>query len=588
MRILSAKIRNFRSITDATVTFGPYTVVVGTNNSGKSNVVDALLTFWGKRDFARERDMPRMKGLAGAADVWIEVDFRLTDEEYDSLKEEYRIGDHLLRIRHAFVIGGKDNDKVSAYAVGADKTIALSDNDFYGWADTTKLGVIVAIPALSRLDDHMKMSGTTAFNQMLAPFIKDLFADDGDPGLRKATDDMVASISAMGEHVRRTAGDIERAINEDLGGWGLTFGMGTEAPDPKKLLTDSISHTIMDPSVGDGQPASSFGQGFQRHLIYVLLKLRAMRGARSGKPKADDTAKPVRAKKAKPGAADAAVEAEPKRVFAPSFFFLLFEEPEAFLHPSQLDALHRTLLRLTGDAAQVLVTTHSPQMASHNIADLTAFARVVRIGGVSSIHQVGKARLDEILNANTAEVARWKATPGFPAVAPDDLLLEMETVKHAIWLNPLRSKAFFADRVLLVEGPTEVALFGWMSDNGFFGSEMDGVVVVDTLGKFNMHRFMTLFGDLGIAHAVLRDGDSGKYAATVDATIAGARNPMTLGIGDVPHDVERFLGLPECKDNRRKPQNMMFAIGRGLVAEGKLRALGAMVGGLVTVPPPSA
>ena len=42
----------------------------------------------------------------------------------------------------------------------------------------------------------------------------------------------------------------------------------------------------------------------------------------------------------------------------------------------------------------------------------------------------------------------------------------MEAVKHFLWLNPDRSSIFFANHVLLVEGPTEVALINKLSEMG--------------------------------------------------------------------------------------------------------------------------
>ncbi len=244
-------------------------------------------------------------------------------------------------------------------------------------------------------------------------------------------------------------------------------------------------------------------------------------------------------------------------------------------------------MKLTGPTAQVLVTTHSQQMTSNRTDDLTAFAQVVRTDGVSAVHQIDQASLDRILDSNTAEVRKWKTDPSFKMpVNSEDLLAEMDAIKYAIWLNPTRSKAFFADKVLLVEGPTEVALLGWMSDLGHLEPEMDGMMVVDALRKYNIHRFMNLFEGLGIRHAVLVDEDGGKHATTVDATIAGARNALTLGMGGFPDDVERYLGLPKIErhESHRKPQSMMFNIAQGRVPEPKLSALATLVGGLMIEP----
>ena len=71
----------------------------------------------------------------------------------------------------------------------------------------------------------------------------------------------------------------------------------------------------------------------QRHLIYTLIRL---------------TAKYVERKKA------------PRKDFSPDYTLLLFEEPEAFLHPTQQERLNAGLQSLgTEEDHQVIATTHS-------------------------------------------------------------------------------------------------------------------------------------------------------------------------------------------------------------------------------------
>ncbi len=42
MQIKSVVVHNFRSIIEETFNFGDYTLLVGANNSGKSNFLDAI------------------------------------------------------------------------------------------------------------------------------------------------------------------------------------------------------------------------------------------------------------------------------------------------------------------------------------------------------------------------------------------------------------------------------------------------------------------------------------------------------------------------------------------------------------------
>ena len=93
MKVEHLSIHNFRGIIDASMEFHSYALVVGANNSGKSTIVDCIRAFYEKDGFKfkKETDFP----LKGAEDQesWMELTFSLTDEEHDSLKDEYKTGD---------------------------------------------------------------------------------------------------------------------------------------------------------------------------------------------------------------------------------------------------------------------------------------------------------------------------------------------------------------------------------------------------------------------------------------------------------------------------------------------------------------
>jgi len=59
MRIREMTLHNFRSIDDAKINLGNYSLLVGANNSGKSNVIDSLRVFYEKGlKFEDDRDFP--------------------------------------------------------------------------------------------------------------------------------------------------------------------------------------------------------------------------------------------------------------------------------------------------------------------------------------------------------------------------------------------------------------------------------------------------------------------------------------------------------------------------------------------------
>jgi predicted ATP-dependent endonuclease of OLD family len=347
---------------------------------------------------------------------------------------------------------------------------------------------------------------------------------------------------------------IEDDVTKNISDWGTEFRLSVNPIGVDDLVKSLIGHDIYDNALGEAQPPSSYGQGFQRSLIYTLIRVAAKYVAETSEP-------------------------NPKE-FSPQLTWILFEEPEAFLHPTQIDALNGDLRVLAKtDVTQILLTTHSSHFATHSVDDLPAICRLHKIGCESKAYQIAESQLQTILISNQTDIPAWQAA-NIPVHA-DDLNVDMESIKYALWLDAKRASAMFSERVLLVEGPTETALLSYLFDKG----ELDccrGVYVIDTIGKFNIHRFMMLFGHFGIKHYVLHDGDNGKYTATVDKTIQASSNAFTGGIDTFTKDIEDFLGIGPAGSPHRKPQHIMHNVVTGKVDAAKVQALAQKIGILLS------
>ena len=59
MKIREVQIHNYRSIADERIRLGNYSLLIGANNAGKSNLIDAIRTFYEKDlKFDVDRDFP--------------------------------------------------------------------------------------------------------------------------------------------------------------------------------------------------------------------------------------------------------------------------------------------------------------------------------------------------------------------------------------------------------------------------------------------------------------------------------------------------------------------------------------------------
>jgi len=82
--------------------------------------------------------------------------------------------------------------------------------------------------------------------------------------------------------------------------------------------------------------------------------------------------------------------------FAPSLNLVLFEEPEAFLHPPQQEDLARNLIKVSEAVDwQIVCSTHSAHFVSRNAARFPAIIRARRADGIVSTCQIDEGAMEQ-------------------------------------------------------------------------------------------------------------------------------------------------------------------------------------------------
>jgi hypothetical protein len=532
-------------------------LLVGANNAGKSNLIDAVRAFYEKDiKYEEARDFPKFP--IADRESWIEIQFQPSPAEFALLKDEYRLPNQTFRVRKYWQSAqnddeGKPKNGIYAYVGGT-----LSNSRFYGAKNVQqgKFGDVIHIPSVSKLDDYTKLTGPSALRDLINSVLKAILGNSAAYStLKSAFDSFESALKTETTTDGHSLQALESEISGEIADWGASFELSVTPIAPDDLVKNLVAHGVKDHDLGQTQEARSYGQGFQRHLIFTLIRLAARYNA---PPPAPD-----------------------KKDFSPRLTWILFEEPEAFLHPSQIDVLSISLDKLAADdGSQVLITTHNPQFVSRNVEQLPSLARLCKKGAQSTIKQISNSTLDAILATNQQDLAKWQAA-GIQ-ILPEDFQIDMESIKYSLWLNPLRCSAFFANRILLVEGATEAALIGYMLREGQIHNPVGGVHVFDAIGKHNIHRFMNLFGEFGIPHAVLYDHDGGKATSTtIEDTIETSRNAFTIEIDLFPDDLETYLGVPHAGKPHRKPQHMMWHLKEGKIDQAKLNELAAKITALL-------
>ncbi|TCD46849.1 ATP-dependent endonuclease [Chlorobium sp. N1] len=564
MKLCRLRIHNFRSIIDADIEVHDYTMIVGANNAGKSNLLAALRAFYEDVKWTTE-DVPKVG--KSSEETWVELAFTLTDTEWTSLADKYKadVTDQTLRVRRYFV--SKDRVKANQSNIYGLVNGEPEMTYFYGAKNigTAKVGRVIYIPALTTAADQMKTSGPSPLRDMLNFMLKRVVSES------EAYKAVENAFDKLNEEARGDDGflaKIAKPINDAIGHWGVRFDMSVNAVSPDDITRNLVKHAFADAMLGDTAFAlDRYGHGFQRSFLYELIKLA-------------------------PSFAD--VKACEKKEFDPDFTLILFEEPETFLHPAQQENMAFHLRRLgSGDGQQVIITSHSPIFIGKIADNLCQIVRARREGGITVLGQIGRTVAKDLFAEGLAfrkcleEYVNDTAIPGDQKTAARKLLTtaqqdeevatQEERFRYQLWLDSDRAAMFFADRVLFVEGATEKALFGWLLARDWHELTRHCIAVVDVMGKFNFHRYTALMEKFGIPYGLMLDDDQNKqhHKAVNEMLRNQAGQSLLAPAVFIPTHMESFLGKPLPDRNDQKPVQLLRELEAGDVAADKLSALRA-------------
>jgi hypothetical protein len=555
MRIKELTIHNFRGIIQEKFRLENYSLLVGSNNAGKSTVIDAIRAFYEKDKYQYQDAMDFPKAGATDNESWIEIVYSLTDAEYDSLADDYKYEHGKLYVKKYFKTDKRvDGKSLKGIIVGKRTNGSFSNDHFYGAKNVQsgKLGNIIYIPAVSKVDEITKMSGPSALRELLQSIMSCVV--EGSDSYAKLTDNInlfSSDIKSVKTDDSRSFSGLETEINSLLSPWEVAFEVRFQAPSPNEIIKSMIKWDLIDKSLESIQDIDKFGSGFQRHFIFSIIKL-----ANDYMPKT----KSIR-----------------KNDFSPDMNMLLFEEPEAFLHPTQQQQLCRDLISLSNmDTWQVLITTHSSHFVSRSVPLISSIIHLVRIGGTIDSYQIDENGWKEIVDANLAINSLSKRYKKLAEkLRQEDSFPEVQLMKYFLILNAERADAFFSSHTILVEGQSEVALIRRILEDQKLPCA-EGIYVFDCMGKFNMPRFMNLFGNLGISHSVIYDDDQNKTGEDLkmqtdcNELINASRNQFTTCIESIAGNLELFLGIDTNSRSDKKAQIVLYSYDTGAIQQDRI------------------
>lgn len=546
MKPVHLEISQIRGIERLSLPVRDLTTLIGPNNAGKSTVLDAIRLFYGDLEWDDSRDLPWRDldpGLDPLIGSFVEVTYELEpDEAYDL---GFHADGELLTLRRYFT-HGTDSAGV-AYQAGTTYSVPNErnwvDDEILVWADSpVSLGSCVYVPALPDLADHTRMAESSVLREVMRRALNDATASTAIQQLSSG----LAQLRAVLAHEVGPARRLERRLSEALAPWDLDVNIDVTDLTPEIILDQMLRLQVVE----DGHHADlgTQGLGVQRVALAAMIQAASELSERDA-----------------------------------GFTWVLFEEPETHLHPAHVGRLGDELARLarTGRTS-VMTTTHSTSLLAAQ-------------GGLDSIVRLHDGRAaapsDEDIQAATGSVSRrsaytdyargsfHRASRGTTAAQTKERILRD--------LDGRRAAAFFADRVIVVEGFSDCTLFDRLERRGLLAPLGANVGVLDADGKYELHRAITTLALFGIPHVVLWDEDAVRAvgeqahqrpmwarqdeaawqairAAANDAGAARrpayAPNGCTAGGVRLSGTIESWLGVHQERDNAWKAANLATAL----------------------------
>lgn len=572
MKICKVEIFNWRSIVHESIDFNDLMIFIGQNNHGKSNVLSALLFFFG------EIGLQDLDFNNTSEELWVEIEFSDLNEEEISTFRKYVTSSNTLKVRkfaikeEGFSYHGylqepnKDwlrEENISNYTAretaqelplyeylpesgritkdafrqaqieyiqNHNETISfeynLESSNFLGAKNVAKgiFGDLFFIPSIKRASDELSTKGNSVFGQLYSRVINKM--SESDPKFIEAKQ----KISELSKILNKTTDDgepnqdrptdltsLEALLDEELKSWEAKIDIQITPPNVDEIFRVGASVWVDD---GIKTDIERKGHGLQRALIFALLRSwsKILKEDRERAQESENEEKVVGTKTHNRKASKAT--------------YFIFEEPELFLHHQAQRELFSSLVALSKDKNQIVLCTHS-----------SSFLGLEHYKSICIVKKDSVSEGTKILQSTS------------------DLFSELEEKKQfnlSYWINPDRSELFFAKKVILLEGPTDKSVIPLLAQKlGVFKFDY---TLIDSGGKTLIPQYITLLNEFNMKYVAVYDRDHqvGKNQTKIDTadrdskSIEDVINPEIGQSVVFENDIEEEIGLTG-NGGRNKP-----------------------------------
>lgn len=564
MKIKKVNIHNWRSIKNVEISFENLMVFIGQNNHGKSNILSALLFFFGTNSCA-ELDFNK-----GEDELFVEITFSDLDDHDKSQFSKYLTKEETITVRkqmkkgesfeyHGYCqIPNEDwlkEEKISEYttreAVNMTPLISLvpssgritkeiikkaqedyiqqninnikfsyilESTNFLGLKNVAQgiFGEIYFVPAVKNAGDEFSMKGKSVFNQLLTNVINNMSVSNTEyievkKKVRELTQILNKNIEdgSLNNNRPEQISQLEKLLETELASWNTTIDIEITPPDVDEVLRVGTNVWLND---GVPTDVNRKGNGLQRSLIFALIKAWA-KISQEEKDKEEKENEENMSRKA-----------------SKSTYFI-FEEPELYLHPQAQRELYSSLKKLSENNNQVLITTHSS-----SFVDLDLYKSICIVYKNDTKEGTKHLQCSSDLFNSVDEKKKFNMT---------------------YWVNPDRGELFFAKKIILVEGPTDKTVLPYLAKKlDVFRYDYS---IVDCGGKTNIPIYIHLLNNFKLKYIALYDKDHQSYkkadaisSADVASKLIEDNIDNSYGSSIIlENDIEEEIGVTdECHKNK--------------------------------------
>lgn len=556
MKIEKIKISNFRSIIDVEIEFRDLMMFIGQNNHGKSNVLYAVLSFFG------EIKIEDLDFFDGTDELFVEVLFNNLDENDRTTFKKYLTHENKILVRKTAYRNGsfqyngyihnpveeclkesnisnytnraaaqelpfyenlpssgrltKDiiKDALGEYIENNKDTLEFNyekeESNFLGLKNVVQgiFGEVFFIPAVKNINDDLSNNKTSVFTKLYSKVIEHVTSTNTDISSIKTQItsqfkkfQKYKENNELNEDRPEKLTQFENKLSTNLEEWGVNLEVEVLSPDIEDVFKSNVNIWIHD---GIKTDINRKGHGLQRAMTFSLIKTLSEEISDEDTP------------------------SEQNRQASKSTYFI-FEEPELYLHPQAQRSLLNSLKKLSVDS-QVILCTHSASLLSLENYESIAIVRKDNTTNETNITQYQ----DEILIGN-----------------------EKQKFNLLSWINPDRAELFFAKKVILVEGATEKAIIPFLAEKlNVFKFEY---TLIDCASKTSIHYYAILLNKFKIPYIAVYDKDhqSGKNQQAINVADRDSQKiedniDSSVGKSIVfNNDIEEELGM--TAGNTSKP-----------------------------------